>query len=386
MVDEKENQEKIVDSEKLAKITEQFNSSNRIEQMINVWKEQMKQGQTLFIKGGVGIGKTEMVKKCSQDLNRELIMFHLARNSNTDFIIPNLDNGVMKFAVNEKLLKLKEGNKILFIDEYDRADGMTRNAILSLLNERVFEDIKLPDSVAIVLAGNQETSRDTNTMNQAEWSRCSVYELNAKNLVKEDDYLKYWIKIAINKLQIDSRIVSFILENPEKLYQETEDNVQFATPRSWANLSKCMPIIDKLGKSDTVLKSQIISSYIGQGIGENFLTYLEIYSKLPSAKDILAGKLELSKDGEIEKKIAVSDILLNYLKNMGSDNSNKEALSKLEEVIKFISDKMGEELLYNFIMMGKEYKQVAELFLKGSKNPVLIDILAEIAFMHSLDR
>ncbi|MHB1764953.1 MAG: AAA family ATPase [Gammaproteobacteria bacterium] len=348
-----------------------LSSDNEYELLKEVWKEEMRQKIPIFIMGQVGVGKTEMIAECAKDLGRELIITHLARSSNTDFMIPTIENGIMKFAVNEKLMELVKGKKVWFLDEYDRADGATRNAILSLINERVFEGVKLPDDVAIVLAGNQETSRDTNVINQAEWSRCSVFRIDISNLNNNSDYLKYWINIAINKLNVDSRITSFISVYPDLLYRESEDNEQLATPRGWVNLSKALNVVDRINKKS--VRYETITSFIGKMAGEKFLTYIEVYSKMPSAKEIMTN-YEKCDINSLEKKLACSDILLNHIK------VNTKDVSK---VIELIHVNMKDELLYNFILMAKQHKDIAdEIISLSKKDDKLRDTLSEISFIH----
>lgn len=331
--------------------------TNEMQEMKKVIRAMLEQRLPLFLKGGVGIGKTELIREIAGDMGREVIVMHIARNSNTDFLIPTIEGGVMKFAINENLKRLEGGNQVLFLDEYDRATGDTRNAILSLINERHFDGLKLPDSVSIVLAGNQDLSRDTNTLNQAEITRFAVIEITAKG-----EYVDYWLQIANEKLKLDGRVITFIMNNKDFLATQSPDlpeDEAFATPRGWANVSKAMPIMDNIqGEGNRVLRDKLVSGFVGHEASSRFLSYLDVYSKLPSAEELLKNysKYEINSP---DKKLAVCDIFISYLKNEGKEENIKQALT-------IVNEKMGKEILYNFFMLSLGDKKL----VKGILNVV----------------
>lgn len=298
----------------------------------------------IFLLGNVGVGKTELVKEIAKELNMELVMVHLARSSNSDFIAPIVENGRLKFVVNDVIKNLEEGNKILYLDEYDRSlDGSTRNAILSLINERMFDGVKLPDNVAVVLAGNQNYSNDTVILNQAEKSRFGIWKITAEGLTNTSDYFLYWLNVAINKLNLDERITTFLINYPELLYNENKDaeTEQFATPRSWANLSKLMPYIDTI--KSTVIRNSLVSGFIGKEAGSRFLTFVDVFSKMPPAEKIL-NDFDNCGIKTIDEQLSAVEILIGY---------SKQNPKKLSEVIKLIHTKMYNEMMYNFIEIIK---------------------------------
>ncbi len=294
----------------------------------------------IFLLGNVGVGKTELVKEIAQELGMELVMVHLARSSNSDFIAPIVENGRLKFVVNDVIKNLEEGNKILYLDEYDRSlDGSTRNAILSLINERMFDGVKLPDSVAVVLAGNQNYSNDTVILNQAEKSRFGIWKITAEGMTNKSDYFIYWLNIAMNKLNLDDRIITFLTNYPELLYNENKDEEieQFATPRSWANLSKLMPYIDTI--KSLLIRNSLVSGFIGKEAGSKFLTFVDVFSKMPSAEKIL-NDFDACGIKTIDEELSAVEILIGY---------SKQNPKKLKDVIKVIHSKMYSEMMYNFI-------------------------------------
>jgi uncharacterized protein YeaC (DUF1315 family) len=332
---------------------------NGIKEYVGVWKDIVNAKIPLLLIGQVGIGKTEIWKDIGREEGREVIITHLARSSNTDFIIPIVEEGTIKYSTHELFNKLEKGNCIWLLDEYDRADGLTRNAILSCLNERIFNDKRISEDTWIVLLANQENSKDTNFLNEAEITRCAKFNLNdifeLNNLDNKSQYFINFIEVATRN-KVEREIISFLFAYPNYLFKKEDESGQFATPRNWTNLSKVYKKIALIG--DKEKENNIISSFVGTKAAEKFLIYTKIYGKLPSAEEILKWR-----DGDVEKlssdeRIATLDILYQY----GVENNNEQ-----ERIMKFINDKLGKEYINIYILnyataQGKE--KTSKVFLK----------------------
>lgn len=306
--------------------------------------ECVKTGTPILLKGGVGIGKTELVNEIGVELGKEVLAIHLGRYQGTDFVLPIVDEGKYKHLVSDKLRQLTKGNMILFIDEYDRGSGDTRNAILSLLNERIFEDIKIPDSVAIIGAVNQETSRDTNMLNQAEQTRFFTLDLDeiTRGLDVESDYLRSWIQYAVNK-ETDSKIISFISAYPELLNKPSEDEAKFPCPRGWITLGKNMETYNVL--TTKMSKARFVKGFIGNEGAEKFTAFVEVYSKMPTAEEILKGKY---KPTTINEQVASVDIVVQHLRKNTKD---------IKAGVKFFESLGGELFFVSILRMKMDTKE-----------------------------
>ncbi len=349
-------------------------------ELLDLWTEHVLMNQTFMIIGPPGIGKTQWVydiaKKVSEKTNTKTIVkvFHPARSSNTDYVIPIISNGEIVKALTKELKELTKTTDengepiriIAFFDEWDRADGMTRNALLSLINERIFEDIVLPPTTSIILAGNQNFSRDTNELNQAEKSRMPVYVINMENITKNSKRLMYWLDVARNKLHIDNRIISFIATNPNYLYMPESGSSVFPTPRSWEILSKTLPATEKMSEEGKLFH---YASCVGLEAASKFKMYIDYILKMPSAEDILNKKIIFE---EVSKQYASLYVLSGYVKDEKS----------FTKVVKFIKENYGDELLTIFILMNFKNKEMSKIYSKiiqGSKNADIIKILGNIA-------
>jgi hypothetical protein len=349
-------------------------------ELLDLWTQHALAGQTFMLIGPPGIGKTQWVydiaKKVEEKTGTKTIVkvFHPARSSNTDYVIPIVSNGEIVKALTKELRDIaktsdENGNPIriiAFFDEWDRADGMTRNALLSLINERIFEDIVLPPTTSIILAGNQNYSRDTNELNQAEKSRMPVYVIDMQNLTKTSKRLKYWLDIARNKLHLDERIISFIATNPSYLYMPETGSSVFPTPRSWEILSKTLPATENMSDEGKLFH---YASCVGLEAGSKFKMYIDYILKMPSAEEILDKKIQFE---EISKQYASLHVLSSYVKDEKT----------FTRVVKFIKENYGNELLTLFILMNFKNKEMIKIYnkaIQNSKNADLIKTLGGIA-------
>ncbi|MGC9090044.1 MAG: AAA family ATPase [Caldisericia bacterium] len=344
-----------------------------VPEMLELWKNDVLTNQTFMIVGPTGIGKTQWVYKIADIISKEeetpvkVKVVHLARMSNTDFVVPVIDKetGNLRKAVTKDFVDLVKTEKIngkpvrtiLFFDEFDRATPDVRNAILSLLNERVFEDLELPDSVSIILAGNQFYSKDTYSLNNAEKTRMSIYYIDLSNLTTESGYFKYWMSIAKSELHISDEIIAYLYQNPQDLAPNNtmEDGI-IASPRSWELLSKSMDNIRNMSFSTRMAKYK---SLLGDNIATKFATFIDYIIHLPSVEDILSGKAKLKNIGE---KFASLIPLKTY---------SLKGVNEMEKVVRFIADNYGDELLVVFTIMNKnsqEFMKIYQEFLEKASN------------------
>ena len=349
-------------------------------ELLDLWANNVLAGQTFMVVGPTGIGKTQWVYDIAKKIetktgNKTIVkVFHPARSSNTDYVIPIVSNEQIVKALTKEMKELSqtedENGKpiriIAFFDEWDRAEGMTRNALLSLINERIFEDITLPPTTSIVLAGNQKFSRDTNELNQAEKSRMPVYVIDMQEMTKNSERLKYWLDIARNKLCLDARVISFIATNPNYLYMPETGSSVFPTPRSWELLSKSLAFSENMSDETKLYQ---YSSCVGLEAASKFKMYVDYIMKMPNAESILNKDVQFE---EISRQYASLHVLSGYVKD-------EKTLTK---VVKFIKDNYGDELLYLFGLMNfgnKDFRQFYKKMIQNNKEATLIQTFGKMA-------
>jgi len=328
-----------------------------------------------FITNGIlahnsGIGKTQVIQQIAREEKKEIFFIHLARRSSSDFLIPRLTEDGIEYLTSKQFKDIAtKGNVILFFDEYDRADGQTRNAVLSLINERKFEQIVLPETVWIVLAGNAEHGTYTTSLDSAEITRVWLLSIDVSELSKDHWYFKDWCKWAVDN-KMDGKILNFLLDNPQSLCQRQEEGVneQFACPRTWELLSKAMEKIN-IDKIDRVLLFDFLKGFLGNKVSEKFALYLTTYAEVPEVEEVLSKKKRL--EDNTTHKLVFVEKSFRYISKKNSDVS---------KVIGLMKNELGLEYLYLLlqrIVLDKALK--ATVFKQLMKDKELTKVVVEVS-------
>lgn len=244
-----------------------------------------------FIWGPPGIGKSDIAQQVADDSNRELIDVRLALWEPTDIKgIPyyNADQGKMVWAPPAELPVNEDSTAIIFLDELNSAPPAVQAAAYQLVLTRRVGTYKLPDGVDIIAAGNRDGDRGVTYRMPAPLANRFVH-VEAK--VDFED----WLEWATNN-NIHPEVVGYIGFAKQDLYDFDPKSAAkaFATPRSWAFVSDMA--YDEQLDVDTL--GLLISGAVGDGLGNKFMAHRKIASKLPTADDILDGKV---KDLEIKE-------------------------------------------------------------------------------------
>jgi len=336
---------------------------------IPIIKQILKSGTAIGIFGASGIGKTQVILQIAKEEKKQCFFIHLARRSSSDFLIPRLTEDGIEYLTSKQFKTIvKEGNAIIFFDEYDRADGQTRNAVLSLINERKFEDIILPENVWIVLAGNAEHGTYTTSLDSAEITRVWLLNIDVNDLTKDHWYFKDWCKWATDN-KIDGKILNFLMDNPQYLCMNQEEGVneQFSCPRTWELLSKAMAQI-KMEDFGNVLLFDMLKGFLGSKVAEKFAVYLTTFAEVPEVDEVLSKKKKLQ-DNTTHKLVFVEKSF-RYVKQ--KDN--------ITAVVDFIKNELGLEYLYLLlqrIVLDADLKE--KVFKKLLKDKELTKIVAEVS-------
>lgn len=228
---------------------------------INLLEEELEQGTS---------------KKTSEELNKEILA--LKQES---------EKQVMKFAIASDLPRDPNSKAILFLDEINLAPPSTQAALYQLILNRRIGEYQLPDGVDIIAAGNRTEDRG------------NIHEMskpldNRFGHVVATVNTEEWLTWAyMNK--VHPSVISFVKSNPQYLNAFDPDSPShaFATPRSWATLSKLIYAIESLksmSNSDTLdLVRKAAATSVGVVLAEQFKAWTQLTVSLPSPKEICDG-------------------------------------------------------------------------------------------------
>lgn len=171
---------------------------------------------------------------------------------------------------------------ILLLDEITAAPQSVQAAGYQLTLDRTIGEHKLPDNCIVMAAGNRTTDKSiAYKMPKALANRLMHFDI----LVSFDSWKKWAISNGINE-----KIIGFLSFRQDYLmaFNSSNDDLAFATPRSWEMASNILNNI-----SDDVLSMQpLLSGVLGIGVVSEFCTWVKVYKDLPKVSDIFAGKCD----------------------------------------------------------------------------------------------
>lgn len=241
--------------------------------------------QPAMLHGSPGIGKSDVVRQVSKELEIDLIDFRLSQVDPVDLRgIPSVVDGKTQWNVPAAFPT--EGKGILFLDEINLAPPSVQAAAYQLVLDRKLGDYELPEGWVVFAAGNRSTDQAA-VIQMAAPLRNRLFHVDFTPDV--DDWISWGVKANIDPL-----LLGFIKFSPHLLNQFDSSNKDvlaslktknaFATPRSWAMLSKALTVIGM-----DSLQSEVTYGYVGESAGAQFLAYAAQASQLPDIKKIMSG-------------------------------------------------------------------------------------------------
>ena len=236
--------------------------------------------QNIMLVGRHGIGKSRILEDFFSARNEKVVTLFLGQMSDPGDLIglPHLDEKTGRtefmmpywFPVDDKPV-------VLFLDELNRARPEVLQTVMDLTLNRKLAGKSLPKGSRIISAVNGGNEYQLTDLDPALVSRFNIYEFAPS--------VEDWINWA-RRTGIDSRIISFIDDNPEFL--DGDDNYSSEnlerTPdrRSWERVSKVIENFTEIGE----LVQTMISGMIGDKSAAVFLEYVNQH-KIPSVAALL---------------------------------------------------------------------------------------------------
>ena len=237
-----------------------------------------------FIKGGVGVGKSQVVKQVCDKLKMSMIDVRLSQMDPTDikgFPSPNQAEGTMRWLPADFLPPMKIKGKpnttkgVLFFDEVTSAPQAVQAACYQLFLDRKVGSYELPAGWSMVAAGNRDIDRSiVNRMPAALANRLVHIDYE----VDLDDFVTHAMAVGMTAENIA------FLRFRSKLLHSFDAKVNpaaFPTPRSWMTVDKIM----KYGftRDD---EYALIQGTIGEGAAAEHTAFMHVIKDLPTVDEI----------------------------------------------------------------------------------------------------
>lgn len=245
----------------------------------------IKKRRPIFVWGAPGIGKSDLVKQIGNEQHREVIDIRLALWEPTDIKgIPyyNQDAKTMVWAEPAELPSDPASTAILFLDELNSAPPAVQAAAYQLVLNRRVGNYVLPEGVDIVAAGNRDGDRGVTFRMPSPLANRFVH---LETTTDFDD----WQEWAIQN-QIHPEVIGYLGFAKQDLYDfhPASSSKAFATPRSWSFVSE---LLDDESQIDSDTLHTLVAGAIGDGLSIKFMSHRKIAGKMPTADDVLDGKV-----------------------------------------------------------------------------------------------
>ena len=231
---------------------------------------------SVLLKGVHGIGKSERVEAYAKKHGYHCEVLFLSHQETGDLIgIPFLENGNTIWSVPIWLQRIYDAAAkglqcVLFLDELNRARLDVRQTSLQLCLSKQIHQHKLPANTLVVAAINPEDGDyQVSELDEALKDRFVTFTL------KPD--VEEWIDWAKNN-DVHRNVISFVLDNPDKIWIKIENDDNQPTPRSWKMVSDFLKVLEKenFAKDENKMIMQtFISGKIGRTVGSQFVTFYE---------------------------------------------------------------------------------------------------------------
>lgn len=329
----------------------------------------------VFLWGGPGIGKSEIVAQVAKEQNRPLIDIRLPLMEPTDIRgIPYLadvkvydkngnlvkdDNGVpiydkeFRWSTPSDLPTDEASRALVFFDEMSAAPPSVQAATYQIILNRRIGNYELPKETVIVAAGNRVKDKGVAyNMPMPLANRFSHLTLE----VSAEDWTDW---AALNRVHKD--VVGYVSFQPGDLnmFNPSQDGMAFPTPRSWYFVSELIQEMDANGKlidtsiPDDVL-GDLVKGTVGEGPGTKFMTYRRQAANLPHAKDVLSGKITKLNNKAVDITYALTTALCYELQDTAvrcerkAKDGDKKAMAEFQAqfdlFLRFIMDNFEDEM------------------------------------------
>ena len=305
--------------------------------------------QNIMLVGKHGIGKSRILEDFFEERGEKVVTLFLGQMSDPGDLIglPHLDEATGRTEFMLPYWFPTDGKPVvLFLDELNRARPEVLQTVMDLTLNCKLAGKSLPEGSRIISAVNGGSEYQLTDLDPALVSRFNIYEFAPS----VEDWLT-WAKDA----GLDSRVISFIDENPEYLDDEEsggafgEDNLE-RTPdrRSWertSNIIKDFAVLDEMVQS-------MVSGIIGNRAAATFFEYVNQH-KLPSVTKLLgcgdfAEASEALKDLSLTELAQLNEAIFRWLEKNHNDSAGSTVAANIIAYYNWLESNGKKELQAHF--------------------------------------
>jgi hypothetical protein len=289
-------------------------------------------GQSIYLEGPSGIGKSEMIAELAKILGADFFDIRLG-------VLDVLDlNGIGIPLIKERkaiwtrpeILPDEYTTKptIIFLDEFNHANETVLGSAYQFVLERKVNTHQLPKNCLIIGAGNSVDDKGI-AFNIPSPLQNRFIKINVISEIED------WLGYA-KKKDVDWRTRAFLKTHSELLHNfnanPNEDN--FTTPRSWIKVSTFLD-------SDKELFKVVSNGILGFSASLEFIQFLELIKKIPDLELLMDGKDVVELNSELSSSYAFLMLIDSFLKN----NIQKISPTQIINLINYCNKQEHQEVM-----------------------------------------
>ncbi len=330
--------------------------------------------QNIMLVGKHGIGKSRILEDFFNARGEKVVTLFLGQMSDPGDLIglPHLDE---KAGRTEFMLPYwfpTDGQPVvLFLDELNRARPEVLQTVMDLTLNRKLAGKSLPEGSRIISAVNGGNEYQLTDLDPALVSRFNIYEFAPS--------VEDWLEWARGD-SLDSRIISFIDENPEFLDDDenysTENLERTPDRRSWERTSKIIKNFAELNEQLQIM----ISGIVGNRAAAAFFDFVNEH-RIPSVGKLLDGNFsenkQLLSDLTFTDFTQLNEAVYNWLEK-NAQNARSTIASNLISYFDFLgSNKKELQAHFASIVSAERFPQTLNFIIE--KAPALYEKLLELS-------
>lgn len=330
-----------------------FDKTINVRQVADAIKLAHSLNKSIMVFGGAGIGKSEKVAQCANEMfpltdaekaagKFNLVDVRLSDKDPTDLAgvpVPvTMEDGSVRtvFATPSMWPTDPNWKGIIFLDELSNASAPLQQAAYQVVLDHKIGNYTFPKGSVFVAAGNREgDGGSTFELLKPLANRFMIFELQ--------ENLDIWLEDYAIPAGVHRTVMGYLKFAPQKFNTSEVDNKgpAFATPRSWVTASDILLQYDN-GKIGDQMMRAAIQGTIGNGMDAELADYHKRTHKIPSAEDILTGKVTHFKvnDEEVDLIYVAAQGCLQVLRQNMEDAGKGD-----DEIVKRVDNYLG--FLYN---------------------------------------
>lgn len=324
--------------------------------------------QNIMLVGRHGIGKSRILEDFFAARGEKVVTLFLGQMSDPGDLIglPHLDEKTCRTEFMLPYWFPTDGQPVvLFLDELNRARPEVLQTVMDLTLNRKLAGKSLPEGSRIISAVNGGSEYQLTDLDPALVSRFNIYEFAPS--------VEDWINWA-RADGLDSRIISFIEENPEMLDGDDggasfgEDNLERSPDRrSWERLSK---VIEKFSESGEEVQA-MASGIVGDRAAAEFFRFVNNHN-VPSVKELLSVNdlTSFVRDLSFTDFTQLNEAIFRWLESQSAAASDLNA-ANLVRYFDYLEENDKKELQAHFASLVSAERYPAALNFILEKTPEL---------------